>query len=748
MVDRWLVRIEIKKKLMMKQAPSISFQILRQTLNPAVVMTVSAFFLVAAIALSFSAQNAQDQGDWFTALLFVNAVGVVVLLIFLLASFIRLVRQYRKRVLGSRLMVRFVFLFMCLTIIPISVVYYFSAQFLSKGVDSWFDDKIEQALDDALLLGQGFLEASKQDLINNALIDSKRISSIIGNAEVVRALDQIRAERAYTELDLFQQNGRAVAFSHINAVKLFPNAPDKIDMLKASNGEVVVKIEQAANAALQYRILHPIVEISFNPRSRVLQIIQPLPLRYSRLGKSIEQASSEYRRLAYLRKPIKVSFLLTLSLITLMSTLISIWLALYAARRLVAPINDLATGTRAVASGDYSTQLKVQGDDEFGTLVSSFNTMIRKVRHAQNDAASLHLKEQTHRAYLQSVLSNLSSGVLSFDLDLKLQTHNARASDILGLALSDYKLSNIDDLCLEHSELKHFCDHLNSVMKSGQTGEKEIELEFTQGKQILIVRISALSEDDQRTHGWVVVFDDVTSLVHAQRDAAWGEVARRLAHEIKNPLTPIGLSAERIRHKYLKILPEDQREALDRSTRTIAEQVQTLKRMVDAFSNYARSERLELGQLDLNNLIEDVVDLYRQPDNTVEFTLNLDSTLKPMLLDQDGIRQILNNLIGNASDALEGKQHAQIELITKIQFQREQEGVLIQVKDNGDGFEDKIIKQVFEPYVTSKQKGTGLGMAIVKRIAQAHGGFVSATNRDNVETSGASVKVWLPKTLK
>ena len=725
----------------MKPVFSLTSKIFRQALNPAAVLTVSAFFLIAIFGLSMSAQNVQGPGTWFTVLLLVNAIGIVVLLVFLLASFMRLIRQYRKRVLGSRLMVRFVVLFIILTIIPISVVFYFSAQFLTRGVDSWFDDKIEQALDNALLLGQGFLEATKQNIVDNARIDAKRIANAPEN-EIIRLLEEIRRQRGYIELDLLAGNGRAIASSNINTISLFPDNPAKIDMNKAAGGEVVAKLEPMTSGALQYRILYPVIDSGFAQQSRILQIIEPLPLRYSRLGNSLEQASSEYNRLNYLRKPLKISFLLSLSLITMMTTLISIWLALYAARRLVAPINDLAEGTRAVAAGDYSTQLPVKSEDELGLLVGSFNSMITQVRRAQDNAQANHLLEKRQRAYLQSVLSNLSSGVLSFDHTQVLQTHNNRASAILGADLTQYNRNSLRELCLSHPNLNAFCEHLKEVMDNGRTGEQEISLNSPQGKQLLMVRTSTLSIEDHIASGWVVVFDDVTNLVTAERDAAWGEVARRLAHEIKNPLTPIGLSAERIRRKYLNKLPESEREALDRSTRTIAEQVQTLKRMVDAFASYARSERLNLRNADLNRLIEDVVELHREPENPITFSLQLETAMKPMMFDQDGLRQVLNNVIGNTCEALKGMPDATISICSKLETQQEQPGVSVIIKDNGRGFEPQIIDRVFEPYITSKTDGTGLGMAIVKRITQAHGGFVVVSN---LEQGGGCVKIWLPK---
>lgn len=723
----------------MSRRLSLPMNLLRKLLSPAAVIAVSIFFLVATFGLSMSAQNAPNQGTLFTALLIVNTLGIIILLVFLAASLIRLVRQYRQRVIGSRLMVRFVILFIILTIIPISVVYYFSAQFLAKGIDSWFDDKIEQALDDALLLGQGFLEASKQSLIDDALADAQRISRATSNINIVRLLDQIRQKHNYAELALFESNGRAIASSNANAISLFPDTPNKNDLNKATDGEAVVKLEPMTDGALQYRVLQPVFGTGFNQQIRILQILQPLPLRYSRLGNSLEQASSEYNRLSYLRRPLKLSFLLTLSLITLMTTLISIWLAIYASRRLVAPINDLAIGTRAVAEGDYSTQLPVKSEDEFGLLVSSFNSMINRVRHAQDEADANHQKEQKQRAYLQSVLSNLSSGVLTFNEAQDLQTHNARASEILNIELEQCSGAKLGSLCQQSGHLLEFCQHLGEVMAKGLTGEQELSLDSERGKQLLMVRTSTLSVEEGVASGWVVVFDDVTNLVHAERDAAWGEVARRLAHEIKNPLTPIGLSAERIRRKCLSSLPKAERAALDRSTRTIAEQVQTLKRMVDAFSNYARSERLDLQDVNLNRLVEDVVELHQQLDNPIEFELDLDSKLTHIQLDYDGIRQILNNVVGNACDALQSTAKPRIQISTIEEIQHAQTGIGIVVKDNGSGFDEQIIDQVFEPYATTKVEGTGLGMAIVKRIAQAHGGFVVASNHE----AGGQVKIWL-----
>ncbi len=718
----------------------INKDLIRKFLGPVPIIGVSVFFLIASFLLSVAAQKAQIGGQWFTALLMVNLIGILILSLFVVANFIRLLNQYRKRIMGSRLMMRLVALFLLLTCLPIGVVYYFSAQFLSKGIDSWFDVRIEQALGDALLLGQGFLEAIKDELIDKAAQDAQRVTRANSSLETIRLLDEIRRDRGYVEIDLYDPRGQVIATSNQNPTTLFPDTPDKQLMNKARSGDAVSKLEPTGSA-LQYRVLVPVAARSLTGQANILQVIELLPLRYARLGDSLELASSEYRRLAYLRKPLKISFLISLSLITIMTVLISLWVALFSARRLVAPLRDLAEGTRLVAAGDYHTRLPIKSDDELGLLVGSFNTMISQIRRSQGEAEDNHLKELEQRAYLQTVLSHLSSGVVSFNEHGRLQTANAQASKILKINLDDNQHRNCEELADGAPQLGALFAMIEAAINGAQIGEKEISLESNRGKQILLVTVSQLDVETDNA-GWVVVFDDITKLINAQKDAAWGEVARRLAHEIKNPLTPIQLSTERIRRKYLNQLDLVDRDALDRSTRTISEQVETMKRMVDAFANYARSERLQFSRFDIHELIKDCIELNRPLEKTTSLNLELFEQTQTMHADQDAIRQVLNNLIANAIDATSQTPKGKINLQTQLKTEDKVAGVLLTICDNGPGFDPDMLDSLFEPYVTNKQNGTGLGMAIVKRIVEAHYGYAKASNTGSLD--GGTVNVWLP----
>ncbi len=720
-------------------------EVIRYLVGPVPVLSISALFLIASLSLSWTAQNSQAYGQWYSVLLVVNIVGILILSLFFLINLARLIRQYRKRVLGSRLMVRFVALFTVLTLLPIAAIYYFAGQFVSKGVDSWFDAKIEQALDDSVLLGKSFLEASKQSLLDKAQTDAARFSLAQTDIDVIQLLEEIRNQRGYPEMALFDARGRIIASSNVSVGVLVPDAPEDEDLRETVTGKLMAKLEPVGRS-LQYRVLAPVFAQSLTELPRVLQIREWLPQRYAHLSETLQAAATEYSRLNYLRRPLKISFLISLSMITLMTTLISLWLALFSARRLVAPIRDLAEGTQAVAAGNYGVRIPVKGGDEFGMLVTSFNTMTGKVRIAQAEVKENQQKAEAQHAYLQTVLAHLSSGVMSFDADGKLQTANAAASAILSLDLNQFIGADPREIVDKQPRLSPLLYVLQEQFAT-QTTDSEIEIQFEgeRGGQTLSVGITRIqAKPDERAGegegGFVVVFDDVTKLIHAEREAAWGEVARRLAHEIKNPLTPIQLSSERIRNKYLDTLPEDQRGALDRSTRIISEQVEAMKRMVDAFSNYARSAQLTLTRVDLNQLIKDVVDLHRRPDQPAEFALSLDDDLSGLNADPDSIRQILNNLIGNARDATETRDDGQITITTRTAQHKQIDGIELLVCDNGTGYPQDIIDRVFEPYVTNKPKGTGLGMAIVKRIVDRHEGQIKAKNVGG----SAQVTIWLP----
>jgi two-component system, NtrC family, nitrogen regulation sensor histidine kinase NtrY len=473
---------------------------------------------------------------------------------------------------------------------------------------------------------------------------------------------------------------------------------------------------------------------------RVLQVLYPVSERLAVLTDNVQSTYARYDRLRYLRDWLKFSFALTLSLVLLLSLLTAVWAAFYAARRLVAPIRTLAIGTRAVASGDYSRRLPLPSNDEFGVLVQSFNDMTGKIALAQDQARHSQQQVESQRAYLEAVLERLSSGVLTLDGRQVLRTANAAASHILGVELNEMIGRPLSALAEDHSHLAQFVRALSGPLEDGeQEWREEITSFGAGGRQVLICGGASLPGVTESESGYVVVFEDVTTLIQAQRDAAWGEMARRLAHEIKNPLTPIRLSAERLRHKYLKSMPPAEVDLLDRSTHTIIQQVEAMQEMVKAFSEYARAPKLELRSVDLNALINEVLDLYRD-HVPVRWGLHLQTGLPAVEADVGRFRQLLHNLFKNALEALAERDDGRITITTLCVEESGFPFVELRVDDNGPGFPAGLLGRLFEPYVTTKPKGTGLGLAIVKKIVDEHGGMIMAENTHD----GACVVIRLP----
>jgi nitrogen fixation/metabolism regulation signal transduction histidine kinase len=717
----------------------------RMIAGPVPALALSLLLLSALLLLSFAAQNEAKLADLFAPLLIVNLAGIALLLILSLASLAKLVHQIRAHVVGSRLTLRIVVMFTLLAFLPLSAVYYISIQFLSRGIDSWFDVRIEQAMEDASLLGQVSLKSLKESQIETLRLYIPELASQSENLGIIRLLERIRQNEGYRETSLFSQNGQIIASSSDSSGTLLPDQPDKqvLSLVQASG--VYAERETGYDGGGILRMVIPVPSRQVVGSIHYLQAIQPIPLRFANLEQSINLAISEYDRLVYLRGPLKFSFILTLSLVSLMTLLLAVWTATYAARRLTAPLEELAEGTKAVADGDYSKRLPVKSRDELGILIRSFNRMTAQVSRARENAISSQKELADQHAYLETVLEHLSSGVLSFGTDMRLRTFNSSAAEILGIEnLAGLSKQYIDVLGEQHDGLNKLFAQFKSVIQNGEKEwQQEVTLFASRGRQVLLCRSSQLPGEDGHASGYVFVFDDVTTLIQAQRDAAWGEVARRLAHEIKNPLTPIQLSAERIRHKYLKQLDESDKKTLDRATRTISEQVESMKDMVNAFSSYAQPVKMNLGEVDLNHLIHDVIELHRDHTRSVEFNLDLDPSLPKMMLDSGRMRQIFNNLIVNAMQAVSSTVNARLDVTTELT--KDRDGVTrivrVSITDNGPGIDEKMLDRVFEPYITSKEKGSGLGLAIVKKIIEEHGGAIWA---NNIPDKGARISFKLP----
>ncbi len=736
---------------------------------------LSVLLLAAFIMMNAASQNSALFGRLYSLLLLVNIFGVVVLLALILLNVFHLVEQYRARVMGTRLTVRLLIMFIVLAVVPVSVVFFFSIQTLNRGIDNWFDVRIERALDDALLLGRTALDALKQDLVKNtqeiaAQLETFPVGQKLGAGRTELAmLSALRDQYNITELTLFTQDGRIIASisdASFEPGTLVPDRPSDAVLAQARQGLTYSNLDAIGKSGLRLRVVVPVQSREVGAPVRVLQVLQALPPRYAKLGESVQSAFAEYEKLVYLRGPLKFGFTLTLSLIALLTLLIAVWAAIFSARRLAAPIRELAEATNAVAQGDYLKQIPVTSHDEIGILVESFNDMTRRIHRAQSQSKRSQQEAEIQRAYLETVMGRLSSGVLTFNQRLLLRTHNPAANQILGVDLKAGERKSLAWLSEHYQSLRPFTEAVEQAAAAGQAEwQAQIQLSADSHRHILILRGTSLPSWRGKRGGYVVVFDDITTLIQAQRDAAWGEVARRMAHEIKNPLTPIQLSAERIRHKYLRQVPEDERAALDRATNTIIEQVEALKSMVNDFSEYARSAQMRSQPVDLNSLIRNVVELYKnerglvaaagvvplhsttgktgksKAARAVATKLGLDANLPQISADPGRLRQVLHNLLLNANEVLITTPKPMIRVSTRLAGEDTAQFVELKVEDNGPGFPEAQLARLYEPYVTSKEKGTGLGLAIVKRIIEEHGGTILA---ENLKNGGACVIIRLP----
>lgn len=705
---------------------------------------LSGLLLVALVMMTAATQNSDRFGNWYSLLLVVNLVGIVLLLALIGMSVYRLIVQYRNHVPGSRLTLRLLSMTMALAVIPVVIVFFFSLQAIHRGIDSWFDVKVEKALDDALLLGRASLDAIKHDLLAKSRDMATELSGT-SNRLVVPTLNLLREQYELGELSLFNQEGRVIASSvqeGPGSGTLLPDAPGEAIRSQIRRGLTYANLDPVGGGELQLRIVVPVYPPGVASPQQMLQVLQPLPSRYANLGKSVQSAFAEYEKLVYLRGPLKFGFTLTLSLVALMTILVSLWASIFSARRLVAPIRDLAEGTKAVAEGNYRKRLPIPGDDEMGVLVKSFNEMTERIHRAQREIKHSQREAEIQRTYLETVLTHLSSGVLSFDTRGNLRTFNAVASEMLGIELQNAVGKRLGWISGKTTRLDTFVDAVTACIEDG-TPEWQAEVVLQQGatRKVLIIRGTRLPGLRGRYGGFVLVLDDVTAMIQAQRDAAWAEVARRLAHEIKNPLTPIQLSAERIRYKCMDALPEEQKATLDRSTRTIVEQVESLKSMVNAFSNYARPAQLQATPVNINDLVRDVADMYRSKTaGALIVSLELDEGLPDIRADAGRLRQVLHNLLLNAKDALAGTDNPNVIVTTHLTVKSENPFMELSVEDNGPGIPDSVMEHLFEPYVTGKEKGTGLGLAIVKKIIEEHSGSLSAVNTKK----GARIEIRLP----
>ncbi len=641
--------------------------------------------------------------------------------------------KIKAQVFGAKLTLRLALFFTFIAILPGLLVYAVSVQFLDKSIESWFDVRVEKALEGGLNLGRSSLDNGLKELGKKGQF----IASLLADQSpewYPGTLRRLLDEGGVQNAALFSSAGKLLAYSG-NSQHPPHEAPDAAMIDETRKQGMFSVIDTLSDGDLALRVLVPI-----KPRRPVqsvvyLQLQQAVPKQLAADAETVQAVYRDYRQLSLSRLGLKRLYGITLTLSLLIVLLSAVSAAFFLSARLSAPLAALAAGTRAVAQGDFTGMYPVQSSDELGTLTVLFNQMTAQLADAKTMSERQQLQVENAKAYLESVLAHLSSGVLVVDEKFKLRSANTSAAQILGLALLEMQGMQLEQIATQHPLLRPFSSAVTQAFGEMTGGEwqRQIERLSKNGNQILLARGTRLSS--AASTGYVVVFDDITYLLQAERQAAWGEVARRLAHEIKNPLTPIQLSAERLQHKLSSKLSEGDALLLQRATQTIVSQVAAMKNMVMEFADYARAPAPKLTALDMHHLLREVLGLYEASNHPV--TLRTEAEHSWVKGDATRLRQVIHNLLQNAQDELQGVANPQIILGTS-----EDAGILqLYVQDNGRGFPEQLLARAFEPYVTTKTKGTGLGLAIVKKIVEEHGGRIGI---ENLVAGGSRVSVELP----
>jgi nitrogen fixation/metabolism regulation signal transduction histidine kinase len=658
------------------------------------------------------------------------ALGLMALIVYQL---LLLRRKLRERVFGSKLTLRLMAVFTLMALIPGGLVYAISFQFLQRSIESWFDVKVDDSLKGGINLARSALENSLKDLTQKA--EAMAHSLAASQAVEAATLNRLREQYSIEEATLLTSRGRIIAQAAAEPLSLLPDLPSANSLRQVRLQQSVPSIESIPDRGLYLRVIVPVNVLTIADDIRVLQVLQRVPRAIAQDAEIVEAGYKDYQELQLARVGLKRIFGLTLTLAMLLTLFSSLALAFVLSERLSAPLSALAEATRAIAKGDYSKLNPVKSRDEFGVLTQSFNTMTRQIADATEAMERNQQQLENAKTYLESILSNLSSGVLTFDERMYVKTMNAAANDILAVPAGAFHGLKLSDWPRHVQAVAPFAEIALRHFASSGTGQWEEQMEYRRadGPRTLLLRGTRLGTRGEP--GYVVVFDDITHLLQAQRDAAWGEVARRLAHEIKNPLTPIQLSAERLQHKLQDKLPAAEADILRRATGTIVTHVSAMKGMVDDFSQYAHASRMNARPIALNDLVREVLVLYEAMGVAIE--ARLAEGLPQIHADPGMLRQVLHNLFQNAIDALAGVDSPRILVATS----QGTAGVLLTVRDNGSGIAEGVMGRIFEPYVTTKPKGTGLGLAIVKKIVDEHHGRILV---ENVKPHGATVSIVLP----
>ena len=693
-------------------------------------------FLVAlAAALVYSLTLATNSGsplsEYFWWLIAAGGLIVTILLAMLLRYGWLLLRHNRHNMLGSRLTRRLALMFTLIAVLPGLFLFGVSAQFISYSINSWFGNDTAQALESSLTLSKSALDNTIDNTIEQAAALQVEIISRTSMGGTAAEALRLSGETArFSQVGLYNPaDGTTELISNPAALPPPPAEKEVAEELQRHGSSRSVTNINGKLYAQGWLALPAAQE-----KGKALFFRRPIPDNVARDAELIENARSKYAELTYAKQGLQTFFLITLLAAALLSIMLALVIALYFARRFIEPILSLAEGAKAVAQGDFSQPRPVYRNDELGQLTRLFNHMTEQLAIAREAEELNRIRQEAARHYLETVLESLTAGVITLDETGRLKTLNRSAENILGLPLSELSGSNWHDWPQSVPQYLLLTELFQTILATEHTG-KPVQTAYTGGDEarILLAKATPLTADNGG--GTVLVFDDITLLVRAQKEAAWGEVAKRLAHEIRNPLTPIQLSAERLAWKLQDKLGEQDAQILARSTDTIIKQVAAMKEMVEAFRNYARAPSLKLKKQDLNKIIEEVLLLYEAGACTFDAVFS--NIPAVMYADTTAMRQVLHNIFKNAAEAAEEAAQPEVHIHTDNTDGQ----ITLTVANNGKSFGKDMLANAFEPYVTDKPTGTGLGLPVVKKIVEEHGGRIALSNPAE---GGASVKITLP----
>lgn len=700
-------------------------------------LLVAGFLAVVFLyTLTIATGYTSSLGDYFWWIIAACAVLIGLLLAVLLRYLWLLLRDSRRRIFGSQIARRLAGMFTLVAVLPGLFLFGVSAQFISNSINSWFGNDTHEALERGLNLSKSALNLALDNTVRNAApIQVDLISTASLGNSLHKTLTSSPNAKEFTQLAIYDLNSKRSDIVR-NPRKLPP------PVLDDATREVLEQSGSARDIENLNNILYAQGWLMLDSRQnqrRALFFRQPIPENVAKDATLIEAARAKYAELSYAKQGLQTFFLVTLLVATLLAIMLALVMALYFARRFVEPVLSLAEGARAVAQGDFSQKRPIFRNDEFGRLTHLFNHMTEQLGIAQAASERNRQQQEAARHYLECVLESLTTGVITLDDTGRLKTYNKSAERILGISLENLIGTNWYDWPKQEPQQAVLAETFAAIVDTA-SADKPVQLSYAAPDDARILLAKATLLPDDNDNGIVMVFDDITALVRAQKEAAWGEVAKRLAHEIRNPLTPIQLSAERLAWKLHDKLAEQDAKILTRSTDTIIKQVAALKEMVEAFRNYARAPSLKLERHDLNKIVEEVLLLYEASKCT--FTADLSNIPIFIAADTTAMRQVLHNIFKNASEAAEDAPSPHVQVNTR---QSDDGQAVLIVSNNGKSFSKEMLHHAFEPYVTDKPTGTGLGLPVVKKIIEEHGGRISLSNPAE---GGACVRIVLPELVE